>query len=442
MRRWLFNIAYLSLLGVTLPFWIYKALTTGKYRAGLGAKLLGTPLKVDGHGPLLWLHAVSVGEVMLLRPLVAALQKKRSDLRLALSVSTNTGFAVARQHFADLAVFYAPLDFSWAIGRVLKTLKPDLIVLAELELWPNLLIMAKRSGVPVAVVNARMSERSFRGYSRFRRLLAPSLQAIDWWGAQTRIYSDRIHALVAGNGAEIVITGSMKYDGALSDRRHPKVVELGRLLSVDEGQLIFIAGSTMDPEEESVVEAFATLKEKHPRLRLFLAPRHRERFDEVASLLKRRGAPFVRRSTLIGPEDRPSPIVLVDSIGELAALWGLADVGFVGGSLYCKRGGQSMIEPAAFGVPVCFGPNTWNFADTVERLRSVDGAVVVSDGAELTNTLDRWLSNPDERIRVGSAAREFVASQQGSVERTVHAILSLITRDETRHRAQRTVRRA
>lgn len=422
----LLNLIYLVLLLLTFPYWVYASLRSGKYRQGLWQRLSGSVPKAAGAGGVIWIHAVSVGEVLLIRPLVARFRRDRPDLSIVLTVTTNTGYAVAREQFKELPIYYSPLDFSWAVRRVFTALEPQLLVLVELELWPNLLLEARRRHVPVAVVNARMSERSFRGYMRIQAFLRPVLHAVRWWGAQTDVYAYRITELTGTHGARVAVTGSMKYEGAPTDRNHPRTRSLRQLLGFQPGEKVLVAGSTQAPEEEVVLAAFAKLAATEPRLRLILVPRHRERFEEVAELLGRSGLPFVRRSQLSAPLPVSAAITLIDTIGELGSIWGLADYAFVGGSLDGRRGGQSMIEPAGYGVPVCFGPHTWNFQETVDKLLILRAAVQLQSSADLLSTLRGWLAHPERAEELGRAARAFILSQQGAVEATFQALGRLV----------------
>lgn len=417
--RHLFDAAYLGLISATLPFWLYKAATTGKYRAGLAEKFLGAEPKPMTDRPVVWFHAVSVGEVLLLKPLLQQLRSKRSDLEVVLSTTTSTGYAVAKERYPDLTVFYAPLDFSWAVGRVFDSLQPSLLVLVELELWPNMLLEAKQREIPVVVVNARLSERSYRGYSKVKRLLAPALSAIRCWVAQSKDYADRIESLTDHHPPEITIAGSMKYDGALTDRDNPQTAVFRKLLGYSTSEKILIAGSTQEYEESVVLDAFRSLRDDHPELRLIIVPRHKERFHAVARMLADRGETFVQRSMIQQPLPQSAPVTLVDSIGELGAIWGLADYAYVGGSMNAGRGGQSMIEPAAFGAAVCFGPEIWNFKDTVDRLIAAEAAVLVQTATELLPTLRGWLDHPEAAEQLGRNARRFILAQQGSVATTL-----------------------
>lgn len=426
--RFLLNAVYLAILAATLPYWLYRSWKTGKYRQGLHQRWSGSipegALARRGPGPLVWIHAVSVGEVMMVRGLVERLRSRRPDLCFAVSTATEAGMALARERHPEAAVFWAPFDFTWAVRRAMDSLDPCLLVLIELELWPNLLLQARQRGVPVAVANARLGEKSFRGYRRIRSLMRTPLSAIRWWGAQTEEYAQRIRDIAPGG--TVAVSGSIKYDGALLDRNHPRTDELRRLLGFSPDDRVLLAGSTQSPEEEAALAAYLAIRRDEPRARLVIVPRHAERFEEVARLLSRRGVEFVRRSRIRAPRERSAPVTLVDSIGELGRLWAIAEMGFVGGSLDRRRGGQSMIEPAALGVPVCFGPHTWNFKETVRRLLELDAAARIEDAEEVTRVWTNWLRSPEEARAVGARARAFILAQQGSTDRTVDALASLL----------------
>jgi 3-deoxy-D-manno-octulosonic-acid transferase len=417
---------YFAALIVLSPWLIYKALTTGKYRRGMWRKLTGTACERAGDGPCVWFHGVSVGEIHLLRPVVAAFRRRHPDWQCVVSTTTDTGADEARRHFPDLPVFFWPLDFSWAVRRALRRVRPSIVVLAEGEMWPNFLRAAEERRVPVAVINARLSPRSFARYRRLGGLTRRLLAKVALFAAQTPEYATHLRLLGAAP-ERVHVTGSVKYDGTSADRGNPKTQELRRLLGAEADDLVFIAGSTQDPEEEVALGVFRRLRSEFPRLRLILVPRQKDRFDEVAALLKRSGEPFVRRSDLhpLTPSPR-HPLILVDTIGELGALWGLADVAFVGGSLDGKRGGQNMIEPAAYGAAVLFGPHVWNFRDAAARLTAADGAVQVTDTAALEAAVRRLLADGEERARMGAAARHFVKEQQGATERTLALLDGLI----------------
>ncbi len=430
MPGWLLNIAYAGLLLAVSPLVLWRALRHGRYRRGWREKLLGSlPPRTDPHRPLLWLHAVSVGEVLLLQPLLQRLRATRPDLQFMLTTSTDAGYDVARERLTDCRVTWLPLDFTWAVRRAVQRVQPDLLILVELELWPNLIRAASETGVPLMLVNARLSERSWRGYRRVRRLIAPLLQRFDHIAGQTAEYADRLIDLGA-DPRRVSVTGSIKFDGVQTDRSHPSIQTLRQALGIAEAAPVFIAGSTQAPEEAAALDAWMVARQTHPGLRLVLAPRHRERFDEVAALVESRGLPLFRRSTgqTTGTEASTTPpVLLVDTIGELVHVWGLADVAYVGGSLTPGRGGQNMLEPAAYGAAVLFGPHTTNFRAAVESLRAKAAAIVVANAAELTEQLVRLLDSPTERQALGQRAREVVLAQQGATERTVAALLKLLS---------------
>ena len=266
-----------------------------------------------------------------------------------------------------------------------------------------------------------MSPRSYHRWSRVQWLAARLFGQIDQFAVQTPEYAENLRQLGVSSD-RLTVTGSVKYDGVLGDRRNPRTTALGDLLDVRADDLVWIVGSTQAPEEEIALSIYQKLRPAFPRLRLILVPRQKERFDEVANLLERSGMRFVRRSSMTGPLENRDAVLLIDTFGELGALWGLADVAFVGGSLDGQRGGQNMIEPAAFGAAVLFGPHVWNFRDTVQRLLDANAAIQVRDAVDMEQAVQRLLADAGERRRLGAAARELVRSQQGATERTIDVL--------------------
>lgn len=419
MAALLLNLIYGSLLLFAAPWLCYRRWVQRKPVAGLREKLVGRIERRFPEQRCLWIHAVSVGEVLQLQGLIPALQAGHPTAELLLTVTTGTGYDVARAKFPHCTVAYFPLDFSWSVRRALRSVRPDLIVLVELELWPNFLLAARSLGIPVALINARMSPRSFRGYQRLRPLVSRLLGGLSLVGAQTPEYGERLIAL-GGSPDRVRLTGNIKFDRVELRRDNPRTLELATAFGLRPGERVFIAGSTQETEEELAVETWLGLRFQFPELRLILVPRHKERFEDVARLVTDRGLPLFRRSqpaaTISG-----QPVLLLDTLGELGACWGLADVAFVGGSL-TQRGGQNMLEPAAYGAAVLFGPNIWNFKDIVAELLARDAAEVVRDGAELTAAVRRLLSEPDLATGRARRAREFVEMQQGATQRTVELI--------------------
>ncbi|MFO0909639.1 MAG: 3-deoxy-D-manno-octulosonic acid transferase [Isosphaeraceae bacterium] len=424
------NLLYALLLVVCSPWIAFQSYRSGKQREGWWEKLWGDAPHRIGSRPCIWFHAVSVGEVLLLRPIIRELAQRRPGWDLVVSTTTTTGLAVARRTFPDLVTFYAPFDFSWATRRAVARIRPTVLALVELELWPNLVWSAKRAGARVAIVNARLSLRSHNGYRKLRGPLGPTLRRLDAVAAQTEEYAERFVDLGVPP-QRVHVTGSVKYDGLESDRNNPGTLGMRRLLGLSGSDLVFVAGSTMDGEERAALAAFQAARKQHPGLRLIVVPRHPERFDDVAELIRASGERVVRRSQLSagsplarGPE--PAPVILIDTLGELSSVWGLADVAFVGGSLLPGRGGQNMMEPAAFGASVLFGPYTQNFRDTVEQLLARGGARRVADADALRQALQEDLDDPEAAAARGSAGRAFVLTQIGAAERTLAELDRLV----------------
>lgn len=423
---WLLNLAYCGLLLLVSPWLVYRAIRQGKYRRGWKAKLWGAvPCRVSDRR-CLWLHAVSVGEVMQLRPIIDSLERQEPGLEFVISVTTTTGYDVALERYPRCQVIYYPLDFSWAVRRALDRIRPTAIGLVELELWPNFLFAAAERNIPVMLINGRISERSFRGYLRIRPIVASMLQTIRRLLVQNEVYGERLKQLGAP-ASRVSVTGSIKFDGAQSDRNNPKTADLRQILGLRDGERVFIAGSTQEPEEQYALDAWLALRPKYPNLRLILVPRHKERFEEVARIVEEQyRLPLLRRSRVTGksaasPAPDVTPVILLDTLGELSACWGLADFAFVGGSL-TGRGGQNMIEPAGYGAAVMFGPNTWNFKDVVDLLLGRQAAIVVRSAEELTARLEELLARPEQAAALGRRAKALVTSQRGATERTVGLI--------------------
>jgi 3-deoxy-D-manno-octulosonic-acid transferase len=453
------NLLYAVALAVSSPLLLYRWIRTGKYREGWNEKFLGEAPRRIGDHPCLWFHAVSVGEVLLLQPLVSEMARRRPNWQVVISTTTSTGLAVARRTFPDLVTFYAPLDFSWSTRRAMARVRPTLLALVELELWPNLIRAAKRVGARVAIINARLSTRSYRGYRSLRGVLQSTLMRIDIVTAQNSEYAGRFVDLGIPR-ERVSVTGSVKFDGLESDRNNAKTRELRELLGLAPTDLVFVAGSTMEGEEAAALAAYRAARRQHPALRLVLVPRHAERFQSVAEWLERHGEVVLRRSSKTARRGRdglalsrrngetsvalahesnghatgaaprkssgPPPVILIDTIGELATVWGLADLAFVGGSLLPGRGGQNMMEPAAYGASVMFGPHISNFRETVDQLLKRNAARQVADAEDLTRGLLVDLADPETAAARGAAGRNFVLAQHGAAGRTLTELDRLV----------------
>jgi 3-deoxy-D-manno-octulosonic-acid transferase len=409
---------------VSLPYWLLQGLRHGKYSTGLGERLGRIPqrLVVQHERPAIWIHAVSVGEVLAVSGLVAGLAKRFSQYRVVISTTTDTGQKLARTRFGAENVFYFPLDFGFAIRPYLRLLRPDLIVIAETEFWPNFLRLTHASGARIAVVNARISDRSWPGYRRVRGLLTRILRHVDLFLTQTEEDSRRLEEIGAPK-ERLQITGNLKFDVPAPDA--PSIVASlkAAFRDADAGPVI-VCGSTVDDEEPLLLQAFQNILASHPRAVMILAPRRPERFGDVAELLEKLGIRFWRRS-LWGGDPVVGGVLLIDTIGELAALYALADIAFVGGSLV-PRGGHNIIEPALHGVPIVVGNHTENFRDIISLFQSRDAVRVVGP-AELPLVLMELISNPVEREALGRRAAETLHAQTGATERTVQALEKLLT---------------
>jgi 3-deoxy-D-manno-octulosonic-acid transferase len=370
------------------------------------------------------MHGVSVGEVQLLAALAAEIRRQAAAagraVECVVSSSTTTGLDVAAKRFGANRVFPCPLDFTWAVGRVLDRVRPDMLVLGELELWPNLLAAAHARGIPIVVANARMSERSFTGYRRVAPLVRRMLVRTSLVIARSTADAERFQALGA---AAVTVAGSMKFDGVSGDRADPQVTRLRSLAAFAAADIVFLAGSTQAPEESLALETFRELAAGHPRLRLVIVPRHVERAAEIAAMLDASGVGWRRRSQL----EAGSPaarVLLIDTTGELGWWWGTAAIAFVGGSLDGRRGGQNMLEPAAYGAAVCFGPHTRNFKDEVRVLLEAAAAEVVTSGPGLTTFVRRCLDDPAFAADRGRLAAATVAAHRGATSATAGLVLA------------------
>ena len=420
----LLNVAYALLLLTVSPLLVYRRLAHGKYRGGWREKLTGKLTRKHPERRCIWFHAVSVGEVLQLQQVLDQTSARFPDAELLVTTTTDTGFEVAQTKYPQHTVAYFPLDFSWAVSRALSAIQPSLVVLVELELWPNFIVEAHRRHIPLALINGRIGQRSFRGYSRVKPLLRRVLSCFDLLAAQNEIYAERLRQL--GAPAErVTVTGNIKFDRVEANRDNSRTTELRRAFGLAPDELVFIAGSTQEPEEKFAIETWTALRHEFPTLRLILVPRHKERFEAVAELVRQRGWPLVRRSEVAVAEQSLTPsatnVLLLDTLGELGACWGLADIAFVGGSL-TSRGGQNMLEPAGYGAAVLFGPNTWNFQDITDALLSRHAACVVNDPTELTTVVRELLLDPIHAQHMGDLAREFVGQQRGATARTVEQL--------------------
>jgi 3-deoxy-D-manno-octulosonic-acid transferase len=423
-----YNLALLAGLVASAPWWLWRMATTRKYREGLGERLGRVPPWLRSKAaekPVLWLHAVSVGEVLAVSRLISELDKSMPGFQVLVSTTTHTGQALARERFGPNRVFYCPLDLPWAVRSYLNALRPRMLILAETEFWPNLLHVCARRSIPVAVVNARISDRSWPRYRMLRRLWRPFLGTIGRALAQSETDAKRLN-VIGLKPERVSVAGNLKFDV-----RAVQEAEATRLLrSLGSGLRFLVVGSTLDGEEAALLEAWPKILQSDARFAMVLAPRHPERFAVVEGLLDRSGVAWVKRSSW---KDRPEnqleeikagQAVLLDTIGELASIYSLAAVAVVGGS-FVPAGGHNPLEPAQFGVPLVMGPHCANFRAITDDLRA-DEAIRIASREELAKTLIDLLSHPAEAAAMGARAKLLFGAQAGATGRTVRALQELL----------------
>jgi 3-deoxy-D-manno-octulosonic-acid transferase len=431
MILFLYNLALFTGLVASAPWWLWRMAATHKYREGLPERLGRVPpwLKsVAAERRVIWLHAVSVGEVLAVSRLIEELARVFPDFQVLVSTTTRTGQTLARERFGANRVFYCPLDLPWAVRAYFQALKPRLLILAETEFWPNLLSGSFRRTIPVIVVNARISDRSWTRYRMSRRFWRPLLSRLSRVLSQSAADAERL-TTIGCMPERVTVTGNLKFDV-----RAAQEAEATRLIRTLGSNLTFVvAGSTVEGEETPLLEAWPKLVVGIPRLAMVLAPRHPERFAAVAVLLEKSGISWLKRSSWNGrsPQELrrivPGQVVLLDTIGELASLYSLAAVAIVGGSLVVA-GGHNPLEPAQFGVPIVMGPHYANFRAITDGLRAHQ-AIRITQKEDLEQTLLELLTDRENAAAMGQRSGRVFDEQSGATARTVQAIQEVLTRE-------------
>jgi len=434
--RMYFIYSLLLALGflILLPRFLFDALNHGKYVAGFRERLgLITPLETTGR-PVIWIHCVSVGETLAARPLVRGIRQKFPEYSVAISTTTLTGQTIAREVFKDdvARVFYFPFDWRWIVRRALSAINPTVVLMMETELWPGFLRECQSRRIAVAVVNGRLSEKSFKRYRIISGFMSRVLGSISAAFMQTEADGKRLVAL-GMDPSRLFVTGNMKFDAnspSSSDER--LTAEFRERFTVKKTSPLLVAASTHAPEEHILLGALKRLSsdaERKPRM--LIAPRHPERFNEVAGLVKASGFRCARRTANATEADKLCEVILLDSIGELTAVYALASVVFVGGSI-AETGGHNILEPAAVGAAVITGANTFNFKEIVETFVEAEAVIQLPplsgpDAAvELANTIRRLLTNPDEAAELGTRAMNLVNQNRGATDRTLDGLRTLL----------------
>lgn len=428
----LYSVLVLAAVVIASPWFVYQALCYRKYVGSLGQRMGYLPLSFNMDADRsIWIHAVSVGEVLTARPLISDLKRRYPELRMFLSTTTLAGQQLARRNVPDVdAVFYFPFDLGIFVRRTLDLVRPRLFVMMETEIWPNLLRECRRRGVKTAVVNGRLSPRSFPRYRLVRPLMRRVLDDIDSFCVQSEESARRFIELGANPG-RVVVTGSLKFDSLDLPSTAPQARARDRVLRcfrVPSSRPVIMAGSTMKGEEAAVLRAFRRVRASSPNALLILAPRNPERFVEAEQLARSEGWKVARRSDLAIDAEPRVDIVVLDSIGELATLYQVATVVFVGGSLVAT-GGHNVLEPAVFGKPIVFGPHMENFFEIADTFVSNGGGVQVSGERELEDAFVSLMSDPVRRARLGAAARALVEANRGAKEKSVSVLAALLPRE-------------
>ena len=443
------DIVYLLLLLIASPFILVRMALSARWRSGWKERLGGVPAR-QGTKPCIWVHAVSVGEVAAARPLLDLLAAEHPDWDVRLSTTTNTGQQVARRAWGAERCFYFPLDISFLLKRVFDRVRPDIIVLLELEIWPNFLRMARRRGIPVVIVNGRMREERVKTYRRLRFLFAPALEAASRNVACVQNDTYRKRFVRAGFAPEMLrVTGNMKYDAVQTQVAAEGIAAIRAAFGLALGETVWAAGCTWPGEEEICLRVHRELLRDHPGLRLAIAPRHVERAGEVEQAIRRAGFDCVRRSRQTASvaatepcegSDKPaqglsappsSAVCLLDTVGELVYVYAVSSFVFVGKSL-AACGGHNILEPAAQGVPPVFGPHYDNFQEEAEWLLAVGGAECVRSESELACAAGRLLADPELRRARGSKARAALDEKRGAARRHLQLLQTMLsTRDHS-----------
>ncbi|MDH4164030.1 MAG: 3-deoxy-D-manno-octulosonic acid transferase [Nitrospirota bacterium] len=414
----LYNLLLVIATVLLSPVILFKVLTVPKYRGGLTQKLgrvrKGVLRVLDGSRPI-WVHAVSVGEVMAAHPLVRELKKRYPNRKLILSTVTVTGNHTAKQRVPEAdAVFYFPFDYPWVVRKVISRINPSIVLIAETELWPNFFRELKRQGIPSAVVNGRISPRSYKNYLKFRGFFQEVFRNVTLLCMQSENDAVRIKDIGA-HADRIIVTGNLKFDQKISDVKSLP-------LHIAPNRRVITAGSTHRGEEAILLDIYSRLRNKYPDLLLIIAPRHPERFDEVCGLISNAGFECQRRTRLKGSA---KDVLLLDTIGELRAFYALCDIAFVGGSLV-KVGGHNLLEPAAVKKPVIFSRYMFNFKEISEAIIEAGGGIMVKDKDELYAGLDNLLADKKNAAAMGEKAFSVIAVNSGATTRTLDAIRDII----------------
>jgi 3-deoxy-D-manno-octulosonic-acid transferase len=425
------DFIYFVYIVIVTPYYLFKFLTSKYHRQGLVERFGFIRLSSDDRSKrFIWLHAASVGEIKAAEVLIEKLRELYPNYELIISNLTPAAQKLVKEKYADIKSFFFPLDLSLIVRKVLKQINPALIILIEQELWLNLIRIGNSKKIPIVLLNGRITKHSARKYRLIKPIIRRIWNKISYFCVQNKEYFERFKTLGI-KADKIIITGNMKYDSFNKLYSQKDEIIYKEIFGFNQNDLVVIGGSTHNPEEELLLEAYSGLKKNINNLRLIIAPRHPFRFDEVEKLIKTKGFECLRRSTILKVNNRmscnaDSAIILLDTVGELSRVYSISDVVVVGGS-FVPRGGQSILEPASLGKPVIFGPDMSNFQEIADLLIKENAAISVIDQAGLYQQLNSLFKDSGILKKMGERARSIINRYQGATERNIKFINNLLT---------------
>src|SRR3989338_873260 len=422
----LLTVSIILILG-----WCFLIWARGKYGRGFWQRMgyYSDEIKMGliNQSPI-WIHAVSVGEVIASTSLIKSLRKEYPYIKIILSTVTDTGQQIAKEKIKEADyIIYFPFDFSWSVKRALNTINPIICIIMETELWPNFLREANKKAIPVAVINSRISERSFKRYRMISLFMKNVLESVTLFSMQTEDDAKRAIALGADK-RNARVSGNIKYDNEFKEIEEENVKEIKNTLGVNNSDRIFIAGSTHPGEEEIIIRLYSNILKNYSDFRLVIAPRHIDRVGEVEEIVKRKGLASVRKSEIRNPKSEiQNPIIILDTIGELGSLYSIADIVFVGGSLI-PHGGQNILEPAFYKKPVIFGKYMMNFQEIAKEMILSGGGIQVNNEEDLIREVGGLLNNKKKMIEIGEKGYQVIMKNRGALQKNLELIKDIIGR--------------
>jgi len=425
----IYSFLYFIALILLLPYFIYREIKSPRYFKNFWQRSGFLPVSLNPQREAsIWVHSVSVGETIGVKPIILQLRKRYPDLKIFLSTTTITGHSIAHNsRYPVDGLFYFPLDFSLICRRVLRLLNPHLLVLMEGEIWPNLLRQSKKRNVKVILINGRISPHSFKRYRAIRALFKNVLKKIDIFYMQSEEDARRI-VEIGATKEKVFVSGNLKFDMADFSVSETKLKELKKTFSINKKDRVIIAGSTHQGEEEIILRAFKQIREEYPEIKLILAPRHPERCPQIEALIKQNQLTYIRRSQLFPSSgEKDYSLFLLDTIGELSTIYSMGYIVFVGGSLV-PNGGHNILEPAFSGKPVIFGKHMENFQLIASQFLKSKAGLQVSNGQELVECVRLLLRNHQIYEKMSQTARKLVEDNRGTTQKTMEAIEGLFAK--------------